>query len=269
MITSRQILEAFPINERNMYDVDEIDDWLEYLARDQEIDEIKTWLQTRFRKYIINDCPFANLITEVPEFAPSWLSDALERGEEVYTIDISSDSALRNLVTKLMDFLEEICPSREFYKFIKLPIGDLIQRYAAYQTKRLKIDGIELEHKYSDGFKWVRLLTRDAIENDGEELANCLRIHTYLSTMAVIRGEEIYYSLRDPNDHAKAMMNFYPKRNEFGEIRGLANGEVPEKYRTYCIDFLNRKGFRDIDLDELKNINAVEQDGTYVSREEE
>jgi hypothetical protein len=266
MIRAKDILNSIILNERNMCDAQDIDDWLEYIARDQEIDEIVTWLQTRFRKYIINDCPFAHPLTEAPEFAPEWLEKALERGEEVYTINMAMDSPLRKLVDNLTGFLEDICPSREFYKFVKLPVQELIQKYAAYRTKRLKIDGVEIEHKYPDDFKWVRLLTKEAIENDGIELANCLRVHTYLSTMAVIRGDEIYYSLRDSSDHAKAMMNYYPKRDQFGEIRGYGNGEVPEKYRVYCIDLLNRKGFKDINSNELTNIGAIEQDGRYVSR---
>jgi hypothetical protein len=268
MIRAQDILNSIPLNERNMYDTEGIDNWIEYLARKQDVDEIKTWLESKFRKYVINDYPGAELLTEVPTYADDWLKKALERGEEVYSVDnaMNMDGNLADLAYRLTSFLDEICPSREFFKFVKMPVQDLIRKEEDYRAKRLRIEGVEVEYKYPDGFKWVNLLTHDAVLNDGEELANCLRVHTYLSALAIKNGKEKIFSLRDSGDRAKAMMGYDTSEDRIDQIRGFANKEVPVKYQSYCIDFLNRKKFRSVNTDELWNINATYQDGKFVSR---
>jgi len=90
---------------------------------------------------------------------------------------------------------------------------------------------------YSDGFKWLKLTSRESLDREGKLMGHC--VGSYYEKVAE-EGTEIY-SLRDPKNEPHCTIEVTDR--EIQQIKGKQNKEVVSKYHSYVQDFVNTQGF--------------------------
>jgi hypothetical protein len=258
MIRAKDILESLmQMNERNVLNTDEIEDWIEQLVGQTENSRVQEWIRKRLRMYLIND-QSADTVDSLPDDAPEWAEKAFERGEDLYHVSFDDDE-WNDIIDLLhrMDRLAEFSP-RDFDKMMKTPMSpDLLERAAELEKRMDKRQGVEETGiHYSDGCRWVLLKTFDTIKWEGEEMGNCLKQNTYKYYKEVEEGTTVLYSLRDRSDNPRASLDV-DGNGEIRQIRGFQNGAVDEPYQEHVFDLIDKKSLVCDQRSEVSNIGGV------------
>jgi hypothetical protein len=263
MIRAKDILESLmQMNERNVINTGEIEDWIEQLADQTENYRIQEWVRKRLRMYLIND-QAADTIDRLPDDAPEWAEKAFERGEDLYQVSFDDDE-WDDIIDLLhtMDRLAEFSP-RDFDKMMKTPMSpDLLERASELEKQMGKRQGVEETGiHYPDGCRWVLLKSFETIKWEGEEMANCLKTHTSTYFNKVVNGNTKLYSLRDANDRPRVIAEV--QYSKLHQIVGYEDGYVDKKYRPHCLDLIDELSlsYKETSFASLRNLGAVKWDG--------
>jgi hypothetical protein len=263
VIRAKTILESLiQINERNVINTDDIEDWIDQLVDQTENHRVQEWVRKRLRMYLIND-QSADILGSLPDNAPEWAIRAFNQGDLLYKVSFDDDE--RNEIIDLlhiMDRLAEFSP-RDFDKMMKTPMSpDLLDRAAELEKQMGKRQGVkETGIHYPDGCRWVLLKTFDTIKWEGEEMANCLKTNTSTYFNKVVNGNTKLYSLRDTNDRPRVTAEV--QSSGLYQIVGYEDGVIDKKYRPHCLDLIERLSlnYKETNFASLRNLGAVKWDG--------
>jgi ankyrin repeat protein len=269
LIKSSYILESISniliLNERNIANLKDIEDEIKFFSGYTEHKEVKDWLNTIFRKYLINDYPKVQRLAYTGPNDPEWMAKAMDRGEMVY--DVIIDHTLTDEVFNIVSTMNHLYPSRDFDKFVKSPYPEAVKKSEYFQHQRERMEGVEPTGlEYPGGFRWMKLKGYETIKREGELMANCLRKDPAEYARQVKRGSMALYSLWDRNDKPKVTIQVHPGSQYIEQIKGFQNGKVDPEYRKYVFDFLKKGKFlvvRDLDY-----IEAVEYEGEIYPKED-
>ena len=263
MIKARYIIESISIiilNERNVVNTDEVDDFIDRLLRQNNArdSKVKHWLQTTFRKYLINDYSSVGLATvdflkTRPEYQKAWVDQALERGEEIYKVYLGG--GLPQSINHILDYLADVLnPPEEFPTNLKvrdltrLSVLDALNKSNEWtewlQKRKVEGDADEGEEKIVDlgGFKVVKVISAAALDREGKLMQHCAG--SYAADVA--EGDAEIYSLRDSDNKPHVTFEVDPRKKELVQVKGKQNNPPVERYRLLSLDFLEyglRKGF--------------------------
>jgi ankyrin repeat protein len=173
---------------------------------------------------------------------PAWIDKAIERGDTLYTVDISLE--FEEQIETIIDAMELLYPSREFDKMVKTPMSKDLFVYAERVLKSdRKRSGVEETGiHYSDGSRWVKLKAFETIKWEGDEMANCLKKWTNNYYKEIQSGTAEVYSLRDANNKPRITVYAFHDQ-EVKQAKGYENSIVSEKYASYVYDLILKKGF--------------------------
>jgi ankyrin repeat protein len=268
------ILQVFRLDERNMYDTESVDDWIEkrFVVLD---DSVGRWLETRLRKYIINDFPGVatlgkNYVSKVYRH-PDWVEQALERGEEIVYFDPGRREVfeLEDKIHHVVDYFEymlansqTIDPRLRIRDLTSISVEDAIEKSKQWTKWLTKKDsqgdseGAEEVLKVGS-YTWYQLLSAEQLDYEGKQMGHC--VGSYAERVKQKQCD--IYSLRDSSDESHVTIEV--RGTKVNQIKGKGNNPPIEKYQEPCVEFLNYgidKGWFKT-FEELQNINAIDYKG--------
>lgn len=247
------------IQARNIANLDEVDGYIKYLLDQAANDNVRKWVKSQFRNWMINKYQNVRSVKNVENDSPEWLKKAIERGEEVFTIELFN--RFEQMVDHTVDFLNTLNGN------INYSVEDAFKATEAWDKQREKAaekeglqkiidkeeDGIEEVHEYNNGFKWVSVFGKESLDREGKLMKHC--VGSYAN--AVAKGSTTIYSLRDSKNVPHCTIEI--RGNYVTQIKGYHNGPINEKYVPYVKDFLEKKYVKinSVDEDEILNLGYM------------
>lgn len=226
------------LNARNITNMNEINNLIQDFIEDGDIEspEIINWLHKPFMKYIQDRCPNVILDTKISPSYPDWLKESIKEGT-AFKLPISNE--LRQQVEHIIDYFSSM-DDKELEKIYKIPYEVAVAKSKEWTKTIVKHDalipdenGESLIREYNDKCKWVRILTPNALNIEGNRMDHC--VGTY--DEKVLKGKSKIYSLRDPNDRPQCTIEVV--RSFIKQIKGYNDGPVLEYYCKHVIDFID------------------------------
>jgi hypothetical protein len=247
MISATQILESLlqliRFDERNVVNVDEIERYITVLTRQTNNSHIKNWLESTFRKYLINVYsrvirvdPLDNSYSHLP-----WITDVTDRGEDIYRVvlPVRLDNQIKTIIAYFEAVLrsDSHLPNRLVFKSISslsfLTALAKAEDWDSIERSKGSEEGEYLILKLGDGFNVCQIASTDALRREGDRNLNCVGCYSH----DVAKNRCKVYSLRDRENHPHCTI--LAENKKVTEIRGYANGPVKPQHRQYVVDFLN------------------------------
>jgi hypothetical protein len=255
MIRASNILESIlsisRIDERNVVNTEDIEPYISHFIRETENSQIKKWLQSVLRNYLINDYP------GVSEVDPSrkeyarlpWISQAINRGDTLYKV--SFPPQLDAQINHIIDYFEYVLTTedeipnnlylRDLSRISYQDAFDKAELWTHWLSKRKSLDTDDPDEgefevlKLSDGFSIYQVVSPSALNREGskERMYHC--VGSYAKEVASNKSK--IYSLRDRNNCPYCTLELVGKQIE--QIKGYHDGKVEPRYRKYVVDFLN------------------------------
>jgi hypothetical protein len=270
VIRASYILESIstllPLNERNVVNIPELEDFVDEICKSTPHQEIKVWFQKRYLYYLKELYPVTKPVTSVDPDSPDWLQKALDRGDEVikvginrYTTEEAED--ILDCFTQLYDLSEfDLDSKRLLEKLLKTPMDkDFLDRIQDIMDNLAKA-GIELVPGIvTSGYKWFKLKSPKAIKTEGEILGLCLKDERLDYAGKVRRGAVTLYSMRKHTNDPKATMEV-DRNGLIVQVKGLHDEPPKGEYVKPCVEFINYgldKGWFKVSKDFLKDLDEM------------
>jgi acetyltransferase-like isoleucine patch superfamily enzyme len=231
--------------ERNIYNLDTIDQFIVDLSQTVNNPNVVKWLKSNLKNYLINKYDNVQLVTQLPKNAPLWA----KKSTELYQITITRE--FKDKIHHVVDYLRTLPGD-----ISRISVLDAISKSEEWTRQLIKkassdedSSDVKLIKKYPNGMFWVRLLTKQALEREGKLMGHC--VGGYCDY--VISEQIIIYSLRDTSNNPHVTIE--QRENTIYQIKGHSNKEVVPKYHKYVIDFINSGNYDEV-RDTL-NINMI------------
>lgn len=138
----------------------------------------------------------------------------------------------------------------------KKKTNEWVERNIKRGSKIKEAEGdIETFIDFGDGFKFVKLLTKNSFEKEGSLMSHCLGGYTPSKDFAI-------YSLRDLKNSPHCTVEVRGD-NEVNQIKGKGNGSIHPKYINYVLPFLEKIGLK-IRPNEMKNLGYYHIDKVHA-----
>lgn len=168
---------------------------------------------------------------------------------------LSKNTLSRNQIDHLSDWMRSPEASKYSNRLHRISVAQAIEHANKWVEKLNKkadsiedISGTEEVYSFSDGFKFVKILTKQAYAREGLLMGHC--VASYYSKDAI----EIY-SLRDEKNDPHCTVELQiGKTRKINQIKGKGNKEVVEKYHGYVIEFLRKAK---IEIDEINKYDVA------------
>lgn len=188
-------------------------------------EEIKNWIRTVLKNYLIKQSPLQIEIEHIIDY-------------------LNSDSAPKRL-------------SRMSYKaaLINTTKWNLsLQKKGAHIVEDKKDTKTIL--KFEDGSRMAKLLTKKALEREGFLMRHCVASYDPKKT-------EIY-SYRDSYNNPHATIEIVRDKKEINQVKGKGNGSIHPRYIFAILEFLKSLGMT-IRTNEMRNLGYHHVPNEYLS----
>jgi hypothetical protein len=275
---TESILSIFRIDERNIYNVKDVEDWIEWILSRQHLGpvdmKIKKWFRSTVRNYMINEFPHtytvidANISREDKD--KQWIVQAI-KSRDLYNVEVDTrygDYLIEKLnhvidyFSYIIEHSDEIPKSLWIRNLDRISVKDAIQKSEEWTKWLAERDsagweeGEEIVKRTSDGFVVKRLISVAALNREGKEMQHCVG-----SYADAVEDEHVtIYSLRDGSNNPHVTIEV-DKEDNVQQIKGKQNNAPIEKYHGAVIEFLN--WLNPDGALELENIDAVDYDGRF------
>lgn len=229
--------------ERNIANSSEVDAFITSSAERARQPAAKKWVNTTFRKWVINVYPNISAVSNVPPNAEEWLKQAIERGDDV--VNVSLSEKLRNLIDHIVDFLNDY-EQRTGKTQINMSVDDAqaaAKAWVVEMNKQVEISkekeetGISVIFEFPDGHRWVSVESDAALGREGKRMGHC--VGSYASE---VKSGQIYiWSLRDSNNLPHATLEFSTKSKSIFQLKGKRNAPPIAKYVPYFLELCTQK----------------------------
>ena len=195
-------------------------------------DAVKTWLESNYKNYLKKNPP---LDQSVLDHVVDWMMspEAASYQSRLFRIAVPAAIQLADKWT--------IELNKKNQKNLAL-VQDL--------------SGLEVIYKFSNGYSFVKLLTKDSFAREGVEMGHCVGGYDPGDDYSIL-------SLRDQNNNPHCTIEFKHSIKHIAQIKGKANQEVIPKYHAYVAEFLNQFDFDSAYSYDLKNISSI-YFGNYI-----
>lgn len=223
--------------------------------------EVKSLLIQAVKRHLQKDARVATVLETPPANAPEWLVNKWDTCGPFHKFDPAKADATPNLrseITHIRDWLLSAkqtgaefltdCINKQPKTLLHVQsIGhayDLADKYFVDLNKRIEanpdVEGVDVKTimTFKDGYRFVQLLSPNALKNEGPKMGHCVGSGAYDSKMA--RGDR-YYSLRDADN--KPHVTLEVANESFGRLflkqcRGKENKQPVDKYLPYVQKFV-------------------------------
>jgi ankyrin repeat protein len=276
MYRAKEIIEsietALRIDERNIFNMDDVNQFLDKWESKARRPETKKWIKGVLKKHVINvydkadplnrieaDAYLAKRLnlTNIPELlsnAPQWMKDAYSN-EELYYLYISPESMVNSNTQIGLSFLEQDIDL--IIDYFDSPDGpkrpESILYYDACEKSRNWEDSLKKEFRDREdptevkvikevgNYKWVQILGKTGLDREGDEMHHCLSAKTY--------GDDCtYYSLRDEKNKPHATFEIQDMTTLL-QLKGYNNGPIEPHLKNVVSDFIEYLvGYRSLEF---------------------
>lgn len=118
-----------------------------------------------------------------------------------------------------------------------------------------EIGDLETFIDFGDGFKFVKLLTKNAYQKEGSLMSHCLGGYKPNKDFSI-------YSLRDAKGHPHCTIECRGEK-ELNQIKGKGNGAIHPKYINYVLAFLEKVGVK-VRSSEMRNLGFYHVDSRHL-----
>lgn len=139
------------------------------------------------------------------------------------------------------------------YRLSNIWTNKLNRSFERNQEVEQDLDGIEVMHEFSNGFKMVKINSQYSYQREGSKMGHC--VATYYSKPQTI------FSLRDADNEPHCTIEYDHKRKIIQQVKGKGNKEVIETYHSFIISFLNTIPFEKLRDSHNFNVLAI---GNYL-----
>lgn len=250
--------------ERNILNVHDIDAYINmHFVENHGRADIQNWFKSNLRNYLLRQHPdhiVSSTFARREYIDMPWVNKALDRGEEVSIVAI--DHELRTQVNHIRDFFRanpNINISRMTFQEA-LRQADLWTEQMNKRTTDIDDKaGINVVRKYPDGFRWVKVISQQALDREGKLMKHCVGSYCH----QVFNGRAIIYSLRDKKNEPHCTIE--ARINSIEQIKGKTNKAVDDKYIEYVKDFVKNpvEGNKYDYVHDIENIGMFEINGKY------
>ena len=251
----------------NIYNQDELNDWLKALKSEQTSQSVLKWIDTVLRNYMLNNYPGYVPVNKAKDDDPTWVQKAVSDGT-LMAIDFSRPHMreFTQYVTKAFDYLATVPDPQRVSVTLAIDGGvDLEEKKTALENKA---DGkTSLLHEFANGWTWKSLLDAKSIKREGKLMQHCsgAKNQSYIANVASKKIE--LWSLRDESNNPHCTIEYNPKTKQVLQIKGKQNAPVTPKYQPYVRQLLQDKGFK-ADRSELINAGILEIGGKWYNMAE-
>jgi hypothetical protein len=251
-------MKYIEIVSRNVYFTPNAQQVLDLFRKKLVNENGKHWLDTVFRRYIINDYPYARKLTkrELTGKEPEWVVKALNENKEVI---VPMFSSYVSDLEHWMDYINTLPPNKDL---TRLSIPQLQKQVVEWDLSFKKsggnTSGVVIK-TYPTGFKWVELNTEEGLRYEGSNMNHC--VENYYDY--VQQGMTKIYSLRDSNN--KPHTTIEVTDNSLRQVKGKNNKAPNSKYLPYILDALNEGvfPFDDYNCQDLRMLPVIAIDDVY------
>lgn len=199
--------------------------------------------------------------------APDWIVKALARGDLIALVRLNA--TLHKIFDRIIRWARETTAPDEKPVLTRMSVPDAIdQARAWFRATRSQPDeppGTSLLHSHGKEYHFFRLETPEALEIEGERMANC--VGSYASD--VQNGECEIISMRRAVDGASRATVEIDSDGYIQQAKGHANGPVREQDRLALRQFVDTYGYRvawdheSFDVPQNIDIHAVDGEALF------
>ncbi len=231
---------------RNIYNVDEVDAFVDRLARLTNVPALRTWLRQTARKWILkhhdrafridSDPKTGTLVLTDPFFdppavlgplglpAPDWARAAIDAGHEVLWLRMDERLAARiHAVARHL-----MTANTRGQSYARLPFEAAekqARRHAnAPSLRHGLLPGTAIAHVLPNHMTAVALRSPAALDDEGARMANCVGLYAE----EVESGESQIFSLRDSDDTSVATIEL-DENGDLVQVMARANHAIPPR----------------------------------------
>jgi hypothetical protein len=231
--------------ERNIVNMNELDEELDNFADYAQHKNGKMWVKKTLRKWIINklDADAKGNTrrgstrvrpAKITKDSPEWAIEAQKRKDELFTVHV--DDALRDEVRHILDYLNANPTVDRLGDMdqAKAAAKNWIREMVAKGSQQSEEGGIEIVHVFTDGYFWVKVFGKEALEREGAKMGHC--VGSYCAQVS--KGDKKIYSLRSRNNDPHITIEVTPK-NEVIQAKGHSNRAPQAKYLPKLLEFFS------------------------------
>ena len=246
------LLEANLINGKDPYNGISIVSFLEPYTNGMATVEGKQMFMKKLSRLLMADERFLYAVRELPQGAPEWAQQAMEKGDLVF---FQPSDELKDNVENLSHYIASLeqdiagsdanakaVATREMQGFPKAESLDLligkVQEYfsrGAEKQEATNAEGMKAVLEAPGGYVWYRLEEPKAFYREGQTLQNCIgRNYTAENTRAT---NTVIYVLRDSSNSSVVATRI--KDNEMQEVKGKNNQPPIPRYMPAVQKLIN------------------------------
>lgn len=211
--------------------------------------KVMKWFLSTLKKWVMNEAEAQAYTKHIGEDAPEWLQKASARGDKLVYVEPKNVKVGKKFLPDALDHLIDFFGvSGNFAERLTVPVAfDKLDKWGfekdtgISQKSKLGADDLEVIQKLSGGWSIVRLLSLAALDREGKDMGNCMKLKEAGNTYYKRIKEQglILMSLRDPK--GKPHCNFeITKNGEIHQMKGFSNGAVSDQSLSKVHEFLKQ-----------------------------
>lgn len=253
--------------ERNIVNQNEIKSLIKGLEQNATNPNVKKWLNSSFRKYILNNHTDTKKY-QAKDSDPDWM-----KSNDPLVVSFSPQ--FRSEAREVVDYLNTVTGS---INMNYMQAKNAAQRAQEQRMKEVEkeLDKNETRHKsilaepgtevvkdYGDGFKWVKLTSPEALKYESHIMKHCVGDEEQGYISGVKSKKLMILSLRDKKNIPHVTIEVI-KPNTVQQIKGKANSGVKPQYVKYVKDIL-KTGVMGIKFDDVDDVEDLYNIGIVVA----
>ncbi|MCF8495821.1 MAG: PcfJ domain-containing protein [Alphaproteobacteria bacterium] len=238
-----------------------IEDYIKGFATDGEsFDEtLYDYLNLALSKALTKEEDHVRLVAELPSDAPSWLR---EKWSDATFYEFTPQPSLHTKISRVKDWIRGALQRGEGWirrtddrgrplKLLKIGSleqalkeaekGSLPDSQEFFDAEILTGD-IHTVMAFPDGYRFVHLLSEEALDRESKEMGHCIGQGTYDSSLTANNpgSMKAYYSLRDSQNKPHITLSLHVSQRLLMSCRGKENKAPVEKYVPYLEKFIRK-----------------------------
>ena len=256
------------IVSRNVLNVEDVDDYVKYLANKVSKPNVKKWIKTTLKKHIINNATLEK-VERLPNRSPSWAKESFDNND-LYRFDPEDlDREFNRNLENVLDWMED---DDSVDGPIQFGFNQAVKKADKYREKKSQgnkdVGEVKVWKEFKSEYKIVQLIDKEAFKYEGKVMKHCVGDELQNYYKETQSGDTMIFSLRDKNDNPHATIQYNPKTYEIEQVKGKANGTIKSKYVKYIKEFINNppKSLEIEEIDEedlINNLEMIEENGVW------
>lgn len=248
------------LTERNVMNTADIATFTDQLAQQANIEgapepfnqAVKKWFTSGFRNWIRDEFDGVQRLTaeQLPDNAPTWMVAGVNSADGLLHVDVTAQQ-LRDIANGALEYFSDN-QTLNPQNVSRISVPAMLQHIEQMEQQRqqdemaeqiqqhrlIEEPGTEVVYDYGDGWSWRRMTTRRNMKYETSITRVCLGndVQPYMARME--SGEGQYYSLRDPENKGKVSLEYFPRVQRMGQIRGNGN-ETAAPFKKQIADLMS------------------------------